>query len=371
MVKPIGGLGEQFKQIYTRLKDRVDFYIMGFPEEKPIDNYCNVANLFPMIEHNGLNTISNQINYFYSSATCPEKPDIVHTLDYTTYVAGVFASRFWRVPLIASMNLSIQELGKQNIHYCRDYSQYDGEAIHNTIEVNELLGLFCANKIIHVSKAYSQKPSFSNFKDKEVIIPNGIDIKYWNTTHKPYQFKGKNKIKVVYIGRFAEMKGIKNLCLAEIPENIDLFFVGDGRGGESSCYNMVMQKCNNKNIFHIDFAYDDEKRDIMKSADAIIMPSIHEPFGIVGLEALASKTLLISSFQDGISEYLSEDVGIYCGTEVDTIESSLYQLLSMGDKEKSIKIDKGYKIAQKFDWDNISEKYYNLYENSKNLPFIP
>jgi len=361
MIKPVGGLGEQFKQLHSRLKDRVDFLIMGFPEEEKIDNYCNVYNMYPMIEHSALNTISNQINYFFSSATCPVKPDIVHTLDYTAYTAGVFASRFWKVPLIASMQMSLIQLGKLGIKYCHNYKTFDGQSIHDIIEISENMGLFYADKIIHVSKEYSK--NFPEFKNKSQVIPNGIELKFWDTPHNKYNFQGKNKIKVVYIGRFASMKGIKNLCKAQIPKDIDLFFVGDNRGCESWCYDLVMEKCKEENVFHIDYAYGDLKRDIMKSADAIIMPSLHEPFGIVGLEALAAKTLLISSFSDGIREYLTEDVGINCGKRVKTIENSLNRLLTMSDEEKNKRINKGYQVAKKMDWEIIAEEYLKLYQN--------
>jgi glycosyltransferase involved in cell wall biosynthesis len=362
MVKPVGGLGEQFKQIYQRLKDKVDFYVMGFPEQEEINNYCGVYDIFPMIEHSALNTIANQINYFYSSSTCPVKPDLIHTLDYTTYVAGVFASRFWKVPLISSMNLSIQELGKKGLHYCRNYDEYDGQSIHNMMEVSEVMGIFCSDKIIHVSKDYADK--FKEFKDKSIVIPNGVDMEFWDKHHNQYKFKGKNKKKLVYIGRFAEMKGIEQLCNAKIPNDIDLYFVGDNRGCESWCYDLVMKKCKEPNVFHIDFAYGDLKRDILKSADAVIMPSIHEPFGIVGLEALASKSILISSFADGIKEYLTEDVGIYCGNNTESIENAIEIFRNMTNEEKNTKIQKGYDIAKSYDWDIISEKYLEAYTST-------
>jgi glycosyltransferase involved in cell wall biosynthesis len=362
MVKPVGGLGEQFKQIHDRLKDRVDFYVMGFPEEehekKPNPKYCDVYDIFPMIGHSALNTIGNQINYFYSSITCPVRPQYIHTLDYTTYVAGVFASRFWKVPLLATMNLSIQELGKLDIRYCNDYDSFDGRAIHDMMEVGEIMGLYCADKIIHVSSNYAKN---FPYKEKSVVISNGIDLNFWTKPHNEYKFLGKNKIKIVYIGRFAEAKGMVSLCEANIREDVDLYFVGDERGCESWCYDMVMGKINNKNIFHIDFVYGDEKRDIMRSADAIIMPSLHEPFGIVGLEALASKSILLSSFKDGVNDYLTKDVGIDCGITSQSIEKAINILVEMNQSQTNYRKNKGFEIAKKHDWDLIVEKYYELY----------
>jgi glycosyltransferase involved in cell wall biosynthesis len=361
MVKPVGGLGEQFRQVHKRLKDKIDYYVMGFPEEEELEKYCGVYDIFPMIEHSAVNTIGNQINYFYSSITCPKKPDIIHALDYTTYVAGVFASRFWKVPLVVTMNLSIQELGKRDMFYCSNYFEYDGQSVHNMMEVSEIMGMFCADKIIQVSKAYSEL--FKEFENKTTIIPNGIDLDFWEKPYNKYNFEGKNKIKVVFIGRFAQMKGIESLCASKIPEGIDLFFVGDNRGCESWCYDLVMDKCKEKNVFHIDYAYGDVKRDILKSADAVIMPSIHEPFGIVGLETLAAKTILLSSYEDGIKEYLTEDAGIFCGTTKQTIQSALVKLQNLTQEQKNKIVENGYQIAKKFDWNILVEKYLSLYKS--------
>ena len=40
--------------------------------------------------------------------------------------------------------------------------------------------------------------------------------------------------------------------------------------------------------------------------DAIVMPSMHEPFGIVALEALASECLLITTASGGIKEIVED-----------------------------------------------------------------
>ena len=55
--KPVGGLGEQFGHIYSRLKHKVNFQIIGQPGDKPMKGYYPVKSLLPSIEHSSLNSI--------------------------------------------------------------------------------------------------------------------------------------------------------------------------------------------------------------------------------------------------------------------------------------------------------------------------
>jgi glycosyltransferase involved in cell wall biosynthesis len=364
--QPVGGLGEQFGHIYKRLKDKIEFHIMGYPEDKPMENYYGVYNSFPNLMHGSLSTIANQIAYFYASAKCPKKPDLIHAYDWSSYVAGVYAANLWNVPLLCSMQLSVVGLRESGITYCADANSPDGNWIHTTHEMSEYFGLTNATKIIQVSKAYSER--FPQFSEKTVVIENGIEYDFWDKKSEyPFPFGGKNKRKIVYIGRFAQMKGIMQLCEAQIPDDIDLYFVGDKRGGEDYCYQAVKQKCNGVNIFHLGYLRGEAKKSLLQSADAVIMPSIHEPFGIVGLEALASKSVLISSFADGISDYLPADVGINCGKTKEDIENALEVFRNMTDEEIEIRKSKGADIAKLYDWGILSQKYYDIYTSFKGI----
>jgi glycosyltransferase involved in cell wall biosynthesis len=360
--EPVGGLGEQFGHIYRRLNSKINFQVMGYPEKVEQPNYCGVYNAFPQLQHGSLSTIANQIGYFYASANCKVKPDLIHAYDWSSYVAGVYASQLHQVPLLCSMQLSVIGLRESGITYCADPNSADGNWIHTTHEMSEMLGLTYANKILQVSHAYSKR--FPQFEDKTIVIENGIDYGFWKTKSSfEYPFGGKNKRKIVYIGRFATMKGIMQLCEAQIPEDLDLYFVGDSRGGEGYCFQAVQNKCNGVNIFHLGYLRGEAKKSLLQTADAVIMPSLHEPFGIVGLEALASKTILISSFSDGISDYLSPEVGIDCGKTKESIENALEIFRNMSDEELEERKEKGYQKASEYDWDKISEKYLNLYQS--------
>lgn len=361
ILKPVGGLGEQVGQIYYRLKDKVDFRIFGFPQSEELDGYTPVSNFMTQMYNGSFLSLTNQINYFYHSVKSKDKPDLIHAMDWSTYIAGHFAAKYWEVPLLVTMQLSVIGQREKGIFYCNDIDSYDGFSLHYAHEISEEIGLESADKIIHVSKPYAER--FEEHKDKSVIIPNGIDLKFWEGKAKPFDFPGDRKHKLIYIGRFAEMKGILQLCQAKIPEDVDLYFIGDSRGGEQHCWKAVQQKCEEPNVHYLGFLRGEEKKSVMQSADAIIIPSIHEPFGIVGLEAMAAGSLIISSFVDGISEYLTDDIGLRISPTSESISSVLQDFVKMNKKDINKRVSKGLKEVQNYNWDKIADKYLNLYKS--------
>ena len=360
MTEPTGGLGVQWKELYHRLKDRVDFYISGYPERENIKNYIGVVHPIPQIQHGSVNIILGTSSYLAGSLTFP-KPDIVHAMDWTVYLSGVYAAAIHNVPLIVSMQLSPKAMNQKEIYFCRDKNTVDGNWINETCLGIEEVGLRMANKIIHVSNGYANN-YFKEYSNKSVVIPNGIDLSKWKPTEE-FKFPGTAKYKLVYIGRFTTMKSVSELVMAEIPKEIDLIIIGDEKGSDLETMGVLSNVLGKKeNIYYIGSKYEQDKINALFSADAIIFPSKHEPFGIVGLEALASRSVLLSSRVDGISDYLDDSNSLYCGYTSETISKSLNDFINLSDEQKDRLITNGLKTCKNYDWDVIADSYYSEYQ---------
>lgn len=361
MTEPTGGLGVQWKELYHRLKDRVDFYISGYPEQTPINNYLGVLHPIPHIQHGSLNIVLGTSSYLAAAMTFP-KPDIVHAMDWTVYLSGVYASIIHNVPLVVSMQLSSNAMNKSDIYFCNDRNSIDGQWINETCLGIENLGIQFAKKIIHVSNGYANN-YFKEYSDKNIVIPNGIDLSVWKPTER-FEFPGNGKYKIVYIGRFTTMKSVSELVMAEIPKEIDLILIGDAKGSDQKTLSYIETAFREKeNLHYIGPKYEQEKINALFSADAVIFPSKHEPFGIVGLEALASRSILLSSRVDGLGDFLDESNSIYCGYTSETISKAFIDFLNTSDDRKNELIINGLKTCKKYNWDNIADSYYELYQN--------
>lgn len=175
------------------------------------------------------------------------------------------------------------------------------------------------------------------------------------TDYLNYKFPNskENDINLVYVGRFNSQKGLHLLLNIDIPDNVNIYFIGSSRGG--NLYNVIIELCKIRKNFHfLGEKLDKEKIVILKRADAILFPSLHEPFGIVGLEAMASKTLCITTRVNGIATYMDKDMCIEI--ENQDIKTAIMNFLKMSNEDKNKIINKAYKRAKQYSWKLISNK---------------
>lgn len=366
--KPGGGLGEQYRNLYKALDGKVDFYTIAHPEKnKTIKHFKYAVNPVPLCGHPCLSTAYGQSEYLLKALEFGVDYDIIHSFDWSTAYAGCLCSWHFKKPLISSINLSPRLLNQANIPLCLDINTKDGRAINDLMCYFEELGLIHSNKIITVSEYYAEV--FKPFGDKIHVIKNGLKIEEWKETRKP-KLPGKNKTKVCYIGRATGMKGIDTIVNCNVPDDIDLYFVVSIKSAEKEHWEKVKKKHNGKNIFHIPGLYGQDKIDFLFAMDAVIMPSIHEPFGIVALEALISNNVFITTNSGGIKE-ITEGVDVLQIETSNDLEQALNTLKNMPEDVRSRYHQQGVNRAKMFNWNTIAEQYYNLYKETLSESYIP
>jgi glycosyltransferase involved in cell wall biosynthesis len=160
------------------------------------------------------------------------------------------------------------------------------------------------------------------------------------------------------------MKSVDILLDAEIPEDVDLIFVGSYNGGDHHCVSKLEKVLGQKpGLHYYGPAYGQDKVNLLHSADAVIMPSKHEPFGIVALEALASKNILIGSRVDGLGDFLNDYNSINCGLTAEEMSEAMYKFTQLTDSEKETMIENGIKTCEQYKWDEIADEYYEVYKS--------
>lgn len=366
----MGGLGVHLFEILSRFdSQKYEVNVLAQCAPNCIINNCKI---FGVSVHNfelgnGFReslseTYINQsrfISVFYSLLNngSISKPDVIHCMDWSAGIASYEIALQTGAKLVFAIHLSIS-------NYLKNVSttQVLQWEIAKKIEFK-----MCqqADALLQVSETYSNLFPFFAFKNKTYIISNGVDIKEYETAN-PFKHVGKNRYKIVYIGRFADMKNVEVLGGIDIPKNCDLIFIGGAQGGEQSLINKVIERskvC--KNIHYVGTMYGKEKINALCAADLIIMPSIHEPFGLVALEACAAaiggKTIFASSFVGGMSEFLNSEAAINCGTTKESIEKSISRFLKMSEREKETMRSKAVSIAKKYNWCDTTRKIEKVY----------
>lgn len=370
-VKPCGGLGERLMKIIPHLeKEGVNIFgyvagpggVVSKSEFKELHVECpDYGNTYPFFYTN-----------FVLDNPPPFKPDVVIATDYGTILAAKALAAKYNSKLVTEFHLAYYSLKKAiNEEELKGEMKLDQAA--RLITLIEEIGATSSDLVIGCSKEYVKDLPWK--AKKAVAIQNAIDLENYEKPHKKYEFKGGKKRNLVFIGRMNSQKGVKHLFdyyavheggqrhmvaipsehRLQLPEDTALHFVGGGIGGDQyDC--MLATVKDNPQKFHIPFVTGQDKIDILKSADAIIFPSVHEPFGIVGLEAFAAGVPLITTRVNGIADYADDTNSIKCDLSAKSIRECIDRLFAMSDNDRSAMIEVGKETAKRFRWDSIAKQ---------------
>jgi glycosyltransferase involved in cell wall biosynthesis len=369
--KPFG-MGESFIKTFEHLRGDFECSVVGFPADTPpdfVERYAGTVNPFPEIHASNLVTLFGQSEYVKEAVKlCDEagrKPDLIYAYDWTTYLAAVGTAEIFKVPLVVCVSLSPQKMAEDAMFLGLNLNNPAEFWIHKSLMEMERYGLAKADRVIQVSERYAKRFE-QHIMEKTSIIPNGVNTEEWGDENDSgdFQLPGDNKAKVVYIGRFAVMKGIHLLMRAHIPPEIDLIFIGSEKGGDAGMFSAVVEKAKTiPNVYYLGPLYGKEKIVAMKKADAVIMPSIHEPFGIVGLEAMASRSVLITTAKDGISDYVNDENAIVIEATPEGVEQGFKKLLSMTEDGKRIMTEKALETCRGYRWKDSAAKLKEVFRS--------
>jgi N-acetyl-alpha-D-glucosaminyl L-malate synthase BshA len=106
----------------------------------------------------------------------------------------------------------------------------------------------------------------------------------------------------------------------------------------------------------------EQMEDILAVSDVFLLPSEYESFGLAALEAMAARSVVISSNAGGLSEInIQEETGYMANVgDVDTMSRYAITLLKDEKKLESMK-ESAYQQACRFDIKNIIPIYEKLY----------
>ena len=219
-----------------------------------------------------------------------------------------------------------------------------------------------ADEIIAVSRAAAKFISYFTSKRIE-IIGSGINVNEFSPRVKI--FDGKS---VLFVGRFTYRKGIHILLEAfkKVRQEVkDAHLTLVGSGYFSSIVYLLIKTLNlEKSVSVLENVKREKLIEIYQSSHVFVLPSIYgESFGIVLLEAMASKTPIVASDIGGIKELIKNGkTGFLVRKgDVEKLSEKIVELLLDKKLSKRISIS-AFNEVKKYDWKNIVEKIEAVYE---------
>ena len=226
-----------------------------------------------------------------------------------------------------------------------------------------------AQRIIFISKAPMEKfcrhflikRMLSEIKDKFVIQPNGVGD-YWLDN---IQSGNRNlNHQLIYVGRFDVNKNVVRLINAVLRltkkfPDIRLHLVGGDGWREKEVLDMV-QKYPRYLEYHGKIFDKDVLRSLYAECSVFAMPSIHETFGLVYIEALTQNLAVIYTKDQGIDGLLDGRVGEKVNAlSTKSIQTAICKVL----EHRSYYLASEVVDFERFRWDDIAKEYKQIYQS--------
>lgn len=169
--------------------------------------------------------------------------------------------------------------------------------------------------------------------NKTKLSWNSVDItKFSNKYDDSFkrEYKLEDKPIVLFVGNLIKRKNVDSLLEAKKVAYSDyyLVIVGDG-----PLFKKLRKKVEDENIHDVIFTgARDDVENIIPSCDVLILPSFSESFGLVLIEALACGKPVIGSNVGGITEIITDDVGLLVNpTKVSSIAKAVDTMVNDED----------------------------------------
>lgn len=208
------------------------------------------------------------------------------------------------------------------------------------------------------------KNESKKLEEKISVIPNGIDAFWFDNEGTPKSIRGQKTMNFIFAGRMIKSKNIpfsvKVLNVYAEKNNLAIKLTIVGKQENRKILQEV-KETSEIELALIDNVDRDRLIELYRSNDIFIMPSYPETFGLVYAEAMSQGLPVIYSNKSGFNDQFKEGVVGY-GVDHEDINDTCNKIEKLVTDYETISkncIDK-YK---KFDWDTITRKYKNIYEN--------
>lgn len=270
---------------------------------------------------------------------------------------------------------------KLSIVFNQDILSFDQKVLNNIpfgfdkirlyfIKLVQIWAMNSATKIIYLSK-FSQKiiSTFLNKKKNYEIIHHGIDknfLKFLKNKRKfiPWDYKKKNKIKLIYVSPLDYYKNHMTVAraysrLKKKYANLEIKFIGN-YSHNLKLYNSIINE--NHFITKKNFIGQVNHKKVLTyihHADIFIFASSTETFGITLLEGMALGMPIICSNRSSLPEIL-KDGGIYFNPNNDYELSNQIERFIRNKKFRLNKSKKAFNLSLNYSWKNNVKQFCNL-----------
>jgi glycosyltransferase involved in cell wall biosynthesis len=277
--------------------------------------------------------------------------EVIHSHDWMTYPAGIRAKQVSGRPWVAHIHAT-------------EYDRTGGQVNSQIAEI-EYQGLNQADRVIAVSN-YTRDIVYQYYsvpKEKIVVVHNGVDMEEFCPANFRRVF-AHDQI-VLFVGRLTMQKGVEYFLRAakkvlESKPRTIFIVAGSGDLEHKLMLEAAYMGIGHRVVFP-GFLSGEKLKACYQMADAFVMPSISEPYGIVALEAIANGVPAVISKQSGVSESLNNVFKVDFW-DVNQMAQMIETVLDYPQLAKEMAVQ-AKREAEALTWDRAAEKVLQVYQN--------
>lgn len=304
--------------------------------------------------------------------------DLIHSHYWLSGLAAIELKRIWGVPFVHMFHT----LGVMKQRVARPEEEVEGDyrlrGEKSVLEEADCIVAATPAEMAQIQWLYQADPQ------EITIIPPGVDLSrfYPIPADEAKEVIGVPPCDqmILYVGRIEPLKGIDTLieAIAYMRRNggfDDHSFCLAVVGGEPDLSPDILsaEMARLKDLCH-DYGLDDlvtflGKRDqdslpyYYSAAEAVVVPSHYESFGMVALEAMACGTPVVASQVGGLAYLVQDGVTGYTvpSSDVKALADRLAELIKDHDLRQQLG-NQAASLAQEFSWDIVANRIIDLYK---------
>jgi glycogen(starch) synthase len=296
------------------------------------------------------------------------RPEVVHAHDWLVTHPAVAIADQLGVPLVATVHAT--EAGR--------HAGWLSQPLNQQVHSVEWWLANRADALVTCSTAMRREVShlFEVDPATVTVIHNGIESRAWRVgaaevaamrrEHSP-----DGTPLLLFFGRLEWEKGVHDL-IAALPRirachpGARLVVAGKGRQ-EQELLAVARKHRVRRAVDFVGHLSDRELRAALAAADAVVLPSRYEPFGIVALEAAAAGAPLVASTAGGLGEVVVDGrTGVsFPPGDVAGIADAVHTVLADPSAARSRARAARGRLAVDFDWNRIAAATADVYDATR------
>ena len=304
----------------------------------------------------------------------PWRPDVVHAHDWLVAHPAVALSEFYDVPMVSTIHAT--EAGR--------HSGWVSGSLSRQVHAVESWLVRESDSLITCSASMRDEITelFGPGLAEVTVIRNGIDAARWPFAERRRHGVAGGPPELLFVGRLEYEKGVHD-AIAALPRirrahpGTTLTIAGDGTQQdwlvEQARKHRVLKAT--RFVGRLDHA---ELLAALHRADAAVLPSHYEPFGLVALEAAAAGTPLVTSNIGGLGEaVINGETGMSCPPrDVARLAEAVGAVLDDPAAAQRRAWAARERLTSDFDWHTVADETAQVYLASKRrerqpLPRLP